>query len=47
MYISENTANANGGKVISKRFYDLKNDEPEEIRTPEEIINNIRNKLGG
>lgn len=46
MYISENTANANGGKIISKRFYDLKNGEPEETRTPEEIINSIRNKLG-
>ena len=46
MYINENTAKANGGKVISKKFYDLKNDEPEETRTPDEIINSIKNKLG-
>ena len=46
MYITENTANQRGGKAISKRFYDLKNDEPEETRTPDEIINSIKNKLG-
>lgn len=46
MYISENTANQHGGKAISKRFYDLKNGEPEETRTPDEIINSIKNKLG-
>lgn len=46
MYITENTANQHGGKAISKRFYDLKNGEPEETRTPDEIINSIKNKLG-
>lgn len=46
MYITENTANQRGGKAISKRFYDLKNGEPEETRTPDEIINSIKNKLG-
>lgn len=47
MCISENTANgAYGGKVMSKRFYDLINYR-EETRTAQDIINSIRNKLGG
>lgn len=47
MYISQNTANMAGGKALQKRFYEVLNPEPEETRTAQDIINNIKKKLGG
>ena len=47
MYISQNTANVAGGKALQKRFYDVINAKPEETRTAQDIINNIKKKLGG
>lgn len=47
MYITQNTANMAGGKAISKRYYEILNPEPEETRTAEDIINSIKEKLGG
>lgn len=47
MYISQNTANYAGGKAMNKRLYDVINAKPEETRTAQDIINNIKKKLGG
>ena len=47
MYIAQNTANISGGKVPKKRFYEVMNQKPEETRTAQDIINNIKHKLGG
>jgi hypothetical protein len=47
MYIAQNTANISGGKVPKNRFYEIMNRKPEETRTAQDIINNIKRKLGG
>lgn len=47
MYISQNTANSAGGKAIGIRYYDIVNPKPKETRTAEEIIDHIKEKLGG
>lgn len=47
--ITENTAKSVGGFAMNKRFFDIidrsKQTEPEEERTAEEIIDQIKNKL--
>ena len=47
MCITQNTANMAGGKALQKRFHEILNPEPEETRTAEDIINSIKEKLGG
>lgn len=47
MYISQNTANARGGKALMERFFDVLKKKPEETRTAQDIINNFKKKLGG
>lgn len=47
MYIAQNTANIGGGKVPKIRFYEVMNQKPEETRTAQDIINNIKRKIGG
>lgn len=42
--ISENTANFNGGKVMSMRFADLM--KPPETRTAQQIIDEVVKKAG-
>lgn len=45
--ISENTAKSVQGSYIKARYLDIIDPPKEETRTPEEIIENIRNKLRG
>lgn len=42
--ISENTANFNGGKIMSMRFADLM--KPPETRTAQQIIDEVIKKAG-
>lgn len=44
---AENTAKYVGGAYISKRYADVIAPQKEEMRTGEEIIEHIRNKLRG
>ena len=44
-YINEILATKYGGKMMSKRFYDLLHKKPEETRTAQEIVDSIRSKL--
>lgn len=46
-YINESVSNVFGGKVMKERFFDMVNpeEEKEETREPEEIIENISKKL--
>ena len=44
--ISENTANQVGGKFIQKRYYDILNPPPVEMRTAEEITKEIAENCG-
>lgn len=44
-YINEILATRYGGKMMSKRFYDLLHKKPEETRTAQEIVDSIRSKL--
>lgn len=46
-YIVNNIGKSFGGVEVKKRFSELLENKPEEKRTPEEIINNIREKLKG
>ena len=46
MYISQNTANAAGGKAMGMRLYEVLNPKPVESRTAQDIIDSIRSKLG-
>ena len=44
--VTENTAKScNDGKYLSVRYHDIIDPPPEDTRTPQEIINNICNKL--
>lgn len=43
--IAENTAKFSGGGYLKTRYYDVINPQPEETRTPEEIISGIKTKL--
>ena len=43
--ITENTAKYSGGNYMKIRYYDLENPKPEENRTPEEIIGNMKEKI--
>ena len=43
--ISENTAKYAGGSAFKQRYFDLFNKQPEETRTGEEIILEIKGKL--
>ena len=45
--ITENTAKFVGGSYIKMRYADMIEPVKKETRTPEEIIENIRNKLRG
>lgn len=45
-FIAENTAKFAGGSYMSSRYNDLLRPAPAETRTAEEVINNIRAKLG-
>ena len=45
--IGENTAKNVGGSYIPTRYFEIIDPPKEETRTPEEIIENIRNKLRG
>lgn len=46
-YINESVSNVFGGKVMKERFFDIVSpeEEKEETREPEEIIENISKKL--
>ena len=43
--VTENTAKYGKGSYIKTRFYDVMHPKPEEIRTSDEIIAHIREKL--
>lgn len=44
-YINEILATRFGGKIMSKRYYDILHKKPEETRTAQEIVDSIRSKL--
>lgn len=44
-YINEIIATRFGGKMMSKRYYDLLHKKPEDTRTAQEIVDSIRSKL--
>lgn len=43
--LAENTAKYSGGSYMKIRYYDLIRPKPEENRTPEEIIGNMKEKI--
>lgn len=43
--ITENTAKMSGGSYIQAKLKDILDPKPEETRTPDEIIEDIRKKL--
>ena len=43
--LAENTAKYSGGSYMKLRYYDLIQPKPEENRTPEEIIWNMKGKI--
>jgi hypothetical protein len=43
--MTENTAGMVNGKLISVEYEDIINPKPEENRSADEIINNIKNKI--
>ena len=44
--ISAECSTAHTGKIIKiSRFFDLTSEKEKEVRTPEEIISNIKNKI--
>lgn len=43
--LAENTAKYSGGSYMKSRYYDLIHPKPEETRTPEEIIGNMKEKI--
>ena len=43
--LAENTAKYSGGSYMKIRYYDLIQPKPEENRTPEEIIGNMKEKI--
>lgn len=43
--IAENTAKFAGGSVPKLRYKDIMDPKPEETRSPEDIVNNIKSKL--
>ena len=43
--VTENTAGMVNGKLISVEYEDIINPKPEENRSADEIINNIKNKI--
>lgn len=43
--ITENTAKYAGGSYMKSRYYDFIHPKPEETRTPEEIIGNMKEKI--
>ena len=43
--IAENSARYAGGSYMKSRYYDLIHPKPEETRTPEEIIGNMKEKI--
>ena len=43
--ITENTARYAGGSYMKGRYYDPENPKPEETRTPEQIIANMKAKI--
>lgn len=45
--IGENVAPLNRGAYIQTRFSDLMNPKPEETRTPEQIIDHMKDKIAG
>lgn len=45
--IGENTAKYAGGNYIKKRYADIIDPQPEETRTPDEVITHIKKKLRG
>ena len=45
--IGENTAAKVNGSYIKKRYSEIINPPPEETRTPEEVIEHMKNKLHG
>lgn len=45
--ISESTAAIGRGKYMQKRFADIIDPKPEETRTPEEVMEYMKNKLRG
>lgn len=45
--ITSNIAHINGGVEFRKRYIELIEPKKEETRTPEEIISQIKKKLGG
>ena len=43
--LAENSARYAGGSYMKSRYYDLIHPKPEETRTPEEIIGNMKEKI--
>ena len=43
--LAENTATYSSGRYMKIRYYDFIQPKPEENRTPEEIIGNMKEKL--
>lgn len=43
--LAENTARYASGSYMKSRYYDLIHPKPEETRTPEEIIGNMKDKI--
>lgn len=43
--ITENTAKYAGGSYTKARYLDLEDQRPEETRTPDEIIGNMKEKI--
>ena len=43
--LAESTAKYSGGSYMKIRYYDLIQPKPEESRTPEEIIGNMKEKI--
>lgn len=40
--LTENTAKFGGGSYVNLRYEDIINPKPEETRSPEEVINNVK-----